>query len=885
MSLNKSVRQILILCILCVISVPGRAGAGYFNVLKYGAKKSGTELSTKAIQSAIDACSASGGGTVWFPAGKYLSGTIYLKSHVTLFLDAGAVLSGSQDLKDYPVTIANIRSYTDNYTNKSLIYAESLEDIAITGNGMIDGNGSFFKVENMENDDSLRKKDEFWFYKSRPYMIRVINCKKILIRDITLLNSPMWVQHYLLCEDLNIDGITVNSRVNHNNDGIDIDACKGVRISNCNVISGDDAIVLKSTVDTPCRDVTITNCILSSDCNAFKMGTETNAGFRNIVFSNSTIYDTHLAGITLQIVDGGTLEGILVSNVTMNNVGDAIFIRLGNRARPYSDNMPEPGMGKLSHVIIDNVQGKNIGKTGCSITGLAGFMAEDISLSNICLTFDGGGEAGLSSREIPEVPDAYPEHDMFGTLPAYGFYCRHCKNITFDNIELGFEKPDSRPAFIFDDAEDIELNGIKARVDTLVPVISFNRVKNAFIRACISVKGTDTFLQLRGMENQHISLTGNDLSFSKTAVTGVNKSAVFLEGNRMPPLYGLSDGLFVHCGLQYTDDREIRINTPAEARHKKIEIIKAIWGSDRIPDRSDVLVSTGVGSPLSPDPSLSRVDKFEIPVNAASEERALPLKDLAYFFVPVKRNNRLVILNPGHSCRLSSQPGNDYGIELAIAGLLQSGFDVLAVFMPHVSDTECNLDHCNIINTSLGPGDHPATYGLRFFLEPEIVSLNYLLQKTNYHDINMVGLSGGGWTTNLLTAIDDRIKYSFSVAGSMPLYYRSDASMGDIEQFLPELYRSIAGYPDLYVLGAYGKGRKQIQILNRKDDCCFGQKQHDPDRNYDQDLKSFETSVKDKLKAFEAAGQYYLVIDETAPWHQISEFALKNVILKELNGK
>ena len=186
------------------------------------------------------------------------------------------------------------------------------------------------------------------------------------------------------------------------------------------------------------------------------------------------------------------------------------------------------------------------------------------------------------------------------------------------------------------------------------------------------------------------------------------------------------------------------------------------------------------------------------------------------------------------------------------------------------------------MNTAPGSGDHPATYGFRFFLEPEIVSLNYLLLKNNYKNINMVGLSGGGWTTNLLAAIDDRIKYSFSVAGSMPLYYRSDASMGDIEQFLPELYRDIAGYPDLYVLGAYGKGRKQVQILNRKDDCCFGQKQHDPDRNYDRDLKTFETSVKEKLKALDADGHYYLVIDETAPSHQISDFALKNMILKEL---
>jgi hypothetical protein len=433
--------------------------------------------------------------------------------------------------------------------------------------------------------------------------------------------------------------------------------------------------------------------------------------------------------------------------------------------------------------------------------------------------------------------------------------------------------------------EGLELTGIKATTDLTAPVIQFSGVKNAIIQSCIVYEGSGTFLQLEGMENLHLTMTGNDLSYAKIAVTGNNKSSVFLEANRMPPLYGLSDGLYVNCGLQYTDDREIKIHSPAEAKAKRKEIIKAIWGTNNLPDRADVLVTPGVKSPLSPSSFLSRVDRIEIPVSAALEHDKAPVMDLAYLFVPVRRNNRLVILNPGHSCTLKDSPETNYRIEPTINGLLQAGFDVLAVFMPHVSETGCNLDHCSVMNTNLSPGDHPATYGLRFFLEPEIVSLNYLLQKSNYQDINMIGLSGGGWTTNLLAAIDDRIKLSFSVAGSMPLYYRSDASLGDIEQFLPELYRNIAGYPDLYVLGAFGKARKQVHILNRKDDCCFGQKQHDPDRSYDRDLKTFETSVKEKLKALDAEGHYYLVIDETAPCHQISGFALTNVILKELNIK
>jgi len=883
----KRIWEIFLICIILNIPLLSGAAPFVFNILDYGAKGNGTAINTKPIQAAIDACSKSGGGTVWFPAGKYVSGTIYLKSNVRLFLDAGAVLEGSKNLKDYPVTISKVRSYTDNYTDKSLIYAEGLENISITGKGLIDGNGASFKVENMDNDEGLRKKDESFFYKSRPYLIRMINCRNILLRDVKIINSPMWVQHYLQCEDVNIDGITVDSRVNHNNDGIDIDGCSRVMISNCNIGSGDDAIVLKSTLDRPCKNVTITNCILSSDCNAFKLGTETNGGFQDIVFSNSTIYDTHLAGITLQLVDGGKLERVSISNITMDHVGAAIFIRLGNRARPYMEGTQKPGMGSLSDVFIDNIQATNVSMTGSSITGLPGYMVENVNLSNIFIEYEGGGTGEHAKREISELPMTYPEFGMFGTLPAYGFYCRHCRNIRFDNIELGYKNTERRPAIICDDVEEVIFKGLRALTDQSAAVLSFDGVRNAFIQSCIALKGTGTFLQLSGTSSEHITLTGNDLRDSEKPVSNENRSSVWSEANRIAAYPGNYEDQYISCDLQYTDDREIKIHSPAAVKSKRKEIIRAIWGTDNMPDRTDVIISPDVVSPLNQISSLSRVDRIEIPVKASLSEGEIPVKDLAYLFVPVKRNKRLVIFNPGHLCSFKESPGTDhsYGVEATITGLLDNGFDVLAVYMPHVSDTSCNLDHCSIINTDLGPGDHPSTWGLRFFLEPEIVSLNYLVEKVNYQDINMVGLSGGGWTTNLLAAIDERIKYSFSVAGSMPVYYRSGGSMGDIEQFLPDMYREIAGYPDLYVLGAYGKGRKQIQILNRNDDCCFGQKQHDPERDYDKDLRTFEGSVKARLKDMEADGHYYLVIDETAPHHQISSFVLTNVILKELKEK
>jgi hypothetical protein len=338
----------------------------------------------------------------------------------------------------------------------------------------------------------------------------------------------------------------------------------------------------------------------------------------------------------------------------------------------------------------------------------------------------------------------------------------------------------------------------------------------------------------------------------------------------------------VDCTPQITDDREIKILTPGDVINKRLEIIRAIWNTNRIPDRSDVTVTPDIPSPLHPHKVISRVDRIEIPVSGLDS-----IKDLAYLFVPEKRNNRLIVFNPGHSCTLIDDKSHYSRIEATITGLVEAGFDVLSVYMPHVkesADTDCRFDHCIIYNTDLGIPNPLPTFGLRLFLDPTIVSLNYLLETYKYKRVDMIGLSGGGWTTNLISAIDDRIKFSFNVAGSIPLCYRVGGSIGDIEQFLPQLYRDIAGYPDLYVLGASGEGRKQVQILNRQDNCCFGQNQHDPARNYSADMHLVEQSVKAKLESFGEKEHYYLKIDETAPNHQISEFALRNIILPELKG-
>ena len=507
----------------------------FFNVRNYGAAGDGVQLDTKAIQATIDSCALSGGGTVYFSSGQYLSGTLFLKNNVTIYLDAGASLLGSKNLADYPETICEYRSYTDNYTVRSLIYAEKVHNISIIGRGTIDGQGAAFKTP----------KPHAEHYKERPYLIRMIECNQVTVRDVTIQNSAMWVQHYLACDNVNIDGIAVHSVVNHNNDGIDIDSCHRVRISNCEIHSGDDAIVLKATSDRVCRDVTITNCILSSRANAFKLGTESNGGFQNITMSNCTIYDTRGCAIALEEVDGGTLEQVNVNNVVIQNSGGAIFLRLGNRARPFTSKGPggshgtftmkpdtkRPGMGSFSRVFISNVQAIGIDSIGCSITGLPGHPVEDVTLQNIRIQFHGAGTQNLVDREIPEREEAYPSYRMFDALPSYGFFCRHASNLKFDHVQLGFKRDDIRPAMIFDDVENLDVSDIMAQSARQTEyLLGMENVKNAFVHNC-RPKSAAAFLNIENSSG--ITVMNNDFSqvkpiYRKSATT----KDIFIKGNR-----------------------------------------------------------------------------------------------------------------------------------------------------------------------------------------------------------------------------------------------------------------------------------------------------------------------------------------------------------------
>ena len=328
------------------------------------------------------------------------------------------------------------------------------------------------------------------------------------------------------------------------------------------------------------------------------------------------------------------------------------------------------------------------------------------------------------------------------------------------------------------------------------------------------------------------------------------------------------------------DDRAITIATARDVAEKRRALIRYIWGADGFPDkRLPTAVQTNVPSPVKHLTGLQRVDELHI-------DLAPGLQALVYHFVPERPNREAVVVHHGHACTLDDDPSTSdvgYGLQRTIHALLREGYGVVGAFMPHMRPGDCTGGHDAMfaMKTTGSP--------MKYFLEPVAVTLNYLNKRSRvdrfpkYREFHITGLSGGGWTTTVYAAIDPRIRCSVPVAGTIPLYLRSGGSVGDREQYEPSFY-GIAGYSDLYILGAYGRGRSQVQILVRRDDCCFGEAQHNAataGQSYADAMRDYEHRVSATLDRL-GRGAFRLEIDDTAPSHMISHHAIRDVLLPEL---
>lgn len=483
----------------------------HFDVRTYGAVGDGQTNDTDAIQQAVDACAQQGGGVVVLDRGTFLTGTLELRSHVELHLTSTAVLLGATDLAQYredPKVVYKLLHH-------ALLFAEGCQHVAITGQGTIDGQGKAFR--NGATDP-------------RPVLVRFRDCRDVRMEDVLIKDGASFAVHPIHCQQVRIEGLRIESRVQPNSDGIDIDGCQDVFISNCNIHSGDDSIALKTIEPgAPCRDVVITNCILSSDCAAIRVGPDAVENIERICASNCVIRDTKLNGIKIQAAFGVVMRDMVFSNMVMDNVTGPISLRLagwklgaGNVWAVFDDSKWE--QGELRNILFENIRARvpaDSIKSCISITGTPQTKPRAITLSDIDISFPGGGTAQEAARrDVPDLERDYPECFIFGVLPAYGLYVHHAQGITLDNVQFHLEAADLRPAIICDDVQHLTVNGLQAAGHPdAESLIRLEDTQAALLTAVRVLDPLGTFLRVEGASCSRIVLRSNDLELAREPVS------------------------------------------------------------------------------------------------------------------------------------------------------------------------------------------------------------------------------------------------------------------------------------------------------------------------------------------------------------------------------
>lgn len=482
--------------LLLVLSA--QAAPREYNIARLGAAEGSADACTKALATAISRASKCG-GTIVVPQGRWTIRPTALKSDITLRIEKGAVLLGTTEPRDYLTA--------DSATTvPGLLYGTGLKNVRLCGQGAIDGQGRTVA----HNQDSLHFQGRWPWYNpntrtpsNRVHLICIRHTTGLDISGLTVRNSNQFA--LLLEKDslVAVKGLTIRNHAYWNNDGIDINDCTDVSVSDCDIEASDDGICLGSLDHgAASARATIERCRIQSSASAVKFGTTSYGTFRDISVRDITVHDTFRAAIAFECVDGGILENITFDRITATNTGCALFLRLGRRR----DNPNHPGHSLLRNIVIRNLkaqiaygmfnttadydmQGPPVAgfynTMPSSIAGVPGMRVENVRLENVDITAPGRGNDGLAWCPawklplIPELEDAYPEYDMFRELPAWGLYIRHAKGIVLDRVTLRAERPDYRPALVCDDVESLDARGLTVSHDSSKPQIWLRRCEGA----------------------------------------------------------------------------------------------------------------------------------------------------------------------------------------------------------------------------------------------------------------------------------------------------------------------------------------------------------------------------------------------------------------------
>jgi polygalacturonase len=510
-------KKIFNACVFLMVCLANYAQSPSFhNILGFGAKADGKTLITGAVKNAIAKASEQGGGTIYFPAGEYLSGPIVLKSNITIHIEAGAVIKFSDNFDDY---LPFVEMRWEGVSMKSfcpLFYAYEAENITITGRGKIDGQGKKWWSEHLKNAKEMRdnksianenKWQKLWseqnpdikvmeYYENtiklkffRPPFIQPFKCKNVRIEGITIVNSPFWTVNPEFCDNVTVQGVTILNPKSPNTDGINPESCSNVHISNCHISVGDDCITIKSGRDedgrkhnVPCENITITNCTMLNGHGGVVIGSEMSGGVKKVTISNC-VFDGTDRGIRLKSMRGrgGIVEEIRVSNIVMSNIQlEAVTLDLyygKTEEGPVSEETP-----CFRNIHLSNITGSNVNQA-CKIWGINEMPIENITFNNINLDAKTGFDVHTAKNiELTNI--------IVNTKNGNPFKFRNVDYLIFNNVKTNMPKKD-------------------------LPVIDLNNCKNVFVHGCFPPEGTDIFVRAEGENSANIILQNNILNMVK----------------------------------------------------------------------------------------------------------------------------------------------------------------------------------------------------------------------------------------------------------------------------------------------------------------------------------------------------------------------------------